>query len=399
MRSSLPRAVFAAFLLLLTCLIWAQVKVKPPTTGTWEAWIGPGVPGGNTNYKSSGAVIDLPLGGTEDGDQVTVYDGRTGNLAMKLLGDIDNTWEVSADEFSTVAVIMVEVTHNGSPVAAANVSIKTASRTQTLLLTPSQNGKLTFKNVSAGPLQITVSTSKDGKPVQTPKQTFTLSLARRDVAPTFRVALADPVDVVGETKPSPSTVSPPSAAPAPPSNPISNILSMIVGLGFIGLIAYLAWRFLPQFKPQIDAQLQKVGVHIPDDQTRDDDPPVVPVLARAPVEPIMLGAAAIPTVASVAVPTVSMPTLINQDTMARVEISEGTHRVTREPGSLMTIAGSTAISRQHAEVERVGDALVLRDLGSTNGTFLNGVKVAGDVNLKTGDLVQFGDVAFRVEGV
>ena len=113
----------------------------------------------------------------------------------------------------------------------------------------------------------------------------------------------------------------------------------------------------------------------------------------------MLGADAIPTVASVAVPTVSMPTLINQDTQARVEITEGTHRVTREPGSLMTIAGSTAISRQHAEIERAGGALVLRDLGSTNGTFVNGVKVAGDVTLKTGDRVQFGDVAFRVEGV
>lgn len=399
MRSSLARAVVAAFLLLLTCFGWCQIKVQPPGIGEWEAWIGPGVPGGKTNYKSGGPPIELPLGGTEDEDQVTFYDGITGNLGTKSIGEIENGWKVEKSDFTMVAVVIVEVSHRGQPVAAANVSLKSSQRTQTLLLTPSQQGRLTFKNVMVGPIEISVSTAKDGKPVQTPKQIFQLSLNRNVLQPVFRVALAEPVDVVGETSQAQAAAPRPAASVpyTPPTNPISSILSIFVGLGFVALIAYLAWRFLPQFKPQIDAQLQKVGVQISDDQTPDDEPPAAPVPARAPVEPIILGADAVP--AAAAIPATSSPTFVNQATQARIDISEGKHLVTREAGSLLTVEGSTAISRRHAEVERAGDALLLRDLGSTNGTFVNGVKVAGDVNLKTGDLVQFGDIAFRVEGV
>jgi S1-C subfamily serine protease len=48
------------------------------------------------------------------------------------------------------------------------------------------------------------------------------------------------------------------------------------------------------------------------------------------------------------------------------------------------------VSARHASVIRHGEAFVLRDLGSTNGTFVNGQRIAGDVTLKDGDLIAFG---------
>ena len=48
------------------------------------------------------------------------------------------------------------------------------------------------------------------------------------------------------------------------------------------------------------------------------------------------------------------------------------------------------VSARHASVIRHGDAFVLRDLGSTNGTFVNGQRIAGDVSLKNGDVIAFG---------
>ncbi|HEX9283414.1 MAG TPA: trypsin-like peptidase domain-containing protein [Gemmatimonadales bacterium] len=60
------------------------------------------------------------------------------------------------------------------------------------------------------------------------------------------------------------------------------------------------------------------------------------------------------------------------------------------------------VSSRHAAVIRQGerDTFVVRDLGSTNGTFLNGQRVAGDVGLKDGDVITFGQqgpaVEFRV---
>ena len=56
------------------------------------------------------------------------------------------------------------------------------------------------------------------------------------------------------------------------------------------------------------------------------------------------------------------------------------------------------ISRRHAEISETTDGVKIADLGSSNGTFLNGTRVteavAGD-----GDVVAFGKVAFRVKSV
>jgi EAL domain-containing protein (putative c-di-GMP-specific phosphodiesterase class I) len=54
------------------------------------------------------------------------------------------------------------------------------------------------------------------------------------------------------------------------------------------------------------------------------------------------------------------------------------------------------VSSLHAEISEAGGTLVLRDLGSTNGTYLNGRRLTGPVTLREDDLVQFANLAFRV---
>lgn len=57
---------------------------------------------------------------------------------------------------------------------------------------------------------------------------------------------------------------------------------------------------------------------------------------------------------------------------------------------------SDQVSRQHAEIV-VGEAQVtLKDLGSRNGTQLNGRTITGQVQLKSGDLVKVGPLTFAV---
>ena len=50
-----------------------------------------------------------------------------------------------------------------------------------------------------------------------------------------------------------------------------------------------------------------------------------------------------------------------------------------------------SVSSRHAEIEQEGDAFHLHDLGSTNGTFVNGEQVS-DAVLRHGDEVRFGMV-------
>jgi len=55
------------------------------------------------------------------------------------------------------------------------------------------------------------------------------------------------------------------------------------------------------------------------------------------------------------------------------------------------------ISAQHAMIQRVGSALTLRDLNSTNGTLVNGVPVHNEYPLRDGDLLLLGRTELRIE--
>ena len=58
------------------------------------------------------------------------------------------------------------------------------------------------------------------------------------------------------------------------------------------------------------------------------------------------------------------------------------------------------ISRRHASFSPVGDGLTVEDLGSTNGTFVNGHRLQYAVTLSTGDRVELGEtvIDIRVPG-
>ncbi|HEY3825962.1 MAG TPA: SpoIIE family protein phosphatase [Bryobacteraceae bacterium] len=58
----------------------------------------------------------------------------------------------------------------------------------------------------------------------------------------------------------------------------------------------------------------------------------------------------------------------------------------------------TGLSRQHLAIERDGDGWALRDLGSKNGTMLNGVKVTERAPLKPGDKITAGHLILVYDG-
>jgi predicted component of type VI protein secretion system len=64
------------------------------------------------------------------------------------------------------------------------------------------------------------------------------------------------------------------------------------------------------------------------------------------------------------------------------------------------VINDAEISRRHAKLTLQGDSYVLEDLGSTNGTFVDGQRLMGPHPLKSGDLVLFGEnVSLSYEAV
>ncbi len=80
----------------------------------------------------------------------------------------------------------------------------------------------------------------------------------------------------------------------------------------------------------------------------------------------------------------------------RFELDEDFVRVGRDASSALQLH-DTEVSRQHAEIRRHDDTFALADLGSSNGTFVNGRRIERHT-LQSGDQVQMGNTLMLFTG-
>jgi hypothetical protein len=69
--------------------------------------------------------------------------------------------------------------------------------------------------------------------------------------------------------------------------------------------------------------------------------------------------------------------------------------VGRSSGADIRLGGDT-VSRTHAVIWQEAGTAWVTDLGSSNGTYLNGERLTGPASIVAGDIVMFGDVGFTV---
>ncbi|GAA3397255.1 ABC transporter transmembrane domain-containing protein [Cryptosporangium minutisporangium] len=81
---------------------------------------------------------------------------------------------------------------------------------------------------------------------------------------------------------------------------------------------------------------------------------------------------------------------------ARTAVIDGVVEVGRDASGILLSDPET--SRRHAALTSVEDFLTVRDLGSTNGTTVNGVAIQAETLLEPGDVVGLGDVRIAVIG-
>ena len=59
------------------------------------------------------------------------------------------------------------------------------------------------------------------------------------------------------------------------------------------------------------------------------------------------------------------------------------------------VIGTSYLSSRHARFSPIGDDLVVEDLGSTNGTQVNGEMLSSPRALRSGDVISIGDVNIK----
>jgi pSer/pThr/pTyr-binding forkhead associated (FHA) protein len=63
----------------------------------------------------------------------------------------------------------------------------------------------------------------------------------------------------------------------------------------------------------------------------------------------------------------------------------------------LVLTGDEFASARHARIEVRGDGVWVQDLESTNGTYVNGTRVAGAQRLDAGDVLRVGETDLRME--
>lgn len=78
-----------------------------------------------------------------------------------------------------------------------------------------------------------------------------------------------------------------------------------------------------------------------------------------------------------------------------IHLNLGVNRFGRSPGNDFIIEHAT-VSSKHCEIVLADGQVIVRDSGSTNGTYINGRAVM-DAKLSVGQILRLGDVDFLVE--
>ena len=86
----------------------------------------------------------------------------------------------------------------------------------------------------------------------------------------------------------------------------------------------------------------------------------------------------------------------DRKTVQIYDLDQPVIRIGRVPGMDIQI-DDVSISRRQAEIQQDGDRWVVRDIGSSNGTFVNGERLTGDRKLQAGDEISIGQFSLFFE--
>jgi pSer/pThr/pTyr-binding forkhead associated (FHA) protein len=122
-------------------------------------------------------------------------------------------------------------------------------------------------------------------------------------------------------------------------------------------------------------------------------------LRGAPQESIVLGAAEANALrASLPAPAASFVVVDGPGLRAGSTIRVPTPTIAgREGDGGIRLDGDEFASSRHARIEPRADGVWVEDLGSTNGTFVNGSKIATKTLVRAGDTVRIGQTELRLE--
>jgi len=361
------------------------------------------------SFKDKKMTVDLPL--VKDAVpkcKLFVLDAKTGNEAVKAVeGKPGEAFKfgLKSSDFDRVRRLELLVSSGGQPAAAAVVKLDDAEKNvQMQILDPSAKGVLQFTDVASGTAKVTVLYG-DGKSAS---QDIEVSLDREEVVPRVEIPVVGEIDTIQPAaKEEGARAGKPSGeAEARRPGMGINFPMAIVGLALIVAILYAASALMRSRGAGFRQILKRFGVELPEEPqaavpsqpAQQVDPSICP-FCGGKKDPAT-GACACSVGAAAGAPAASSGPRLIAIQGAYVggiyQLEAGTVTIGREESNTVAFPQDNTVSRRHARITGDGGQFVIYDEGSSNGTFVNGVKVTEKV-LQPGDEIQIGNTRLRFE--
>jgi hypothetical protein len=336
----------------------------------------------------------IPVQVTGDSQVVVVHDPSTDSVAIKSAGDIEGTWTIAEKDWRA-AKVTVEAFTRGVPLESGTAELNSPSFTKSM---PIENGKATFFGVPFGEIQVSVDHNGSGIPPTAP-QIFRIS---KEMEADERVVgvtvVADPSAETGPAQPTEQS------APKSTGGPwYVNALLWLGGLALAVVGFLFLMKLLKERSDVVEEKLKGFGVPVPSDlgsPPPQDDGPAAQPFEPPPVVSVghcqYCGKPQADCICRLDAPRAVAPSGEPEFVGAGVElrIPEGESVLGRE-GDLQIV--DPTVSRRHAKVTREANIVRIEDLGSANGTYVDGAKIEEETEVKPGSTVYFGSVKVRLE--
>lgn len=393
-------------------------------------------------FKDKKFTVSVDTSTLGKAPRLAIDDTKRGNTAIVVLPKID-TVDLHSTDFDRVHRAEVKVTFDGKPVQAAQVRLESQDGKSDITKTidPSAKGIAAFEDVLVGKNKLTVtygdklsqtqdvpiSTDHVGTVVLIPVAVST-KVATLDTPDTPPIASAPGSGGAAPTSGSQTSAggvpTSPAAAPQSGGSGFAGLLGTIIGMGVVGAGIYFLYKWAQS--GGMAATLKKAGIEVSGPQAPPD--PSAPWNPNAPVAPIIadpascqfcgqkkdgngncacsIGAAAVSgggnTAYSATPVAVSQPRLVatagvHSGKVIPVDPNGPPVSFGRDPGNTVILDNDTTVSRRHAAIRAEAGGYIVSDEGSSNGVYVNGVKISGPQQVRPGDEIQIGNTRFRFE--
>ncbi len=345
--------------------------------------------------------IELAAPENVNGKSVYVHNLKTNKVAKASLLTILKTgsWKPTEQEFSLTFSAKINIGNAKGKVKAGALAVTAGGETRSILLDENSNGEAMVYLLPGKEATVKFTTNlENGESIT---QTENLDLTGNEV-PVLTIIASDQVPVIlpESTSSIPkegqevATQSDQTVEKPATGSPIQTMFNMVVALLIIGGLGYGIWWYINNNQGQVEELVKKAGLN---PQSNNDPIGTIPI---EPTEPEPLKQIVLdPIAAPISEPNIASPSpepKLYLPSGASQILNEGDSTIGRENATI-TLAGESSVSRLHAKIVRTGSNLVLEDLGSTNGTYLNGKKLENPVPIQPGDIIQVGTVQIRFE--